>query len=80
MYIIYIIWVKNLDKCSATCRMVKNHNKRRHLVISTNVFSFWAVENWSATAKLQTVRTERTTEPTEPATELQDEPNDLNES
>lgn len=77
---IYIIWVKNIDTCSATCRMVKNRNKRRHLVTSTNVFNFWAGENWSATAKQQTARIERITEPTEPATERQDEPNDLHES
>ena len=31
MYIIYIVWVKN-------------HNKRRHLVTSTNVFSSWSCE------------------------------------
>ena len=45
MYLYIIGWVKYLDKCSATCRMVKNHNERRHLVTSTNVFSYlgWGI-------------------------------------
>lgn len=53
--------------------MVKNPNNRLTCLV------VWAGKNWSATAKLQTARTERTTKPTELATELQDEPNDLNE-
>lgn len=54
--------------------MVKNPNNRLTCLV------IWAGENWSATANLQTAWTERTTEPTEPATELQDEPIDLHES
>jgi hypothetical protein len=53
--------------------MVKNPNKRLTCLVG------WAGGYWSATANRQTVRTERTTEPTEPATERQNEPNDLHE-
>lgn len=53
--------------------MVKNPNIRLTCLV------IWAEENWSATANRQTARTEQTNEPTEPATELQDEPNDLHE-
>lgn len=53
--------------------MVKNPN------IPLSCLGVWAGKNWSATAKRQPARTERITEPTEPATERQGEPNDLNE-
>lgn len=53
--------------------MVKNPNNRLTCLV------IWAGENWSATANLQTERTGQTTEPTEPATERQGEPNDLHE-
>ena len=51
--------------------MVKNLN------IQLACLVIWAWEYWSATVKVQTERTDRTTDPPEPATERQDEPNDL---
>ena len=53
--------------------MVKNHNNRLTCLVG------WSWEYWSATANRQTAYTERTTEPTEPATERQDESNGLHE-
>lgn len=74
MYMYFIIYSSVVY--TQVCAMAHNSKKSQH---STIVLSSWAGECWSAPANRQAVYTEQTTEPTEPATELQDEPNDLHE-